>query len=197
MPSRNTVLALGAALVIATPGLAASAPDITQTPVERGSGPVIDGAGLDLTDDADGWRRFDLIPTLEDGTTKTIAAVASPADAPGVMLLCQGGRFDSYFSLEGYDFQQTRDWVPGRQRSQKGNLYIEGERADRSDWIFLPDLQVAKPISENVSRKLYNAIVKGQEVSFQVSVKDETELALPPVDDNYRDFAQTCAQRSE
>ena len=149
--------------------------------------------GADVTD-ADVWKRQVLHDEDAGIAAAPLAASIHTADAEqtGVLLQCSSAKMSAYFAVEPLDFEKLAESNTSRARSRKGRLFIDGELVDEQNWIYLPSLKAAWPTGKGVASKVFNAIVQGKTVEFEVSNKDRVTVYLPTPDDEFRAFADDC-----
>ena len=136
------------------------------------------------------WQRD--LKIIDD---KPAASSVRPEDQskPGVMLQCAGDKLSAIFAVEAIDFDGIEDVKTSRARIWTGKLFIDGELADERDWTYLPAAKAAWPRSKSVAAKVFNAVVQGQLVEFELGKKDRVRVHLPTADQAFAAFAEDCA----
>jgi hypothetical protein len=139
-----------------------------------------------------GWDVEEYTKGEGSDATKVLRAMPADASASQVMLTCPDGDLRSVFALEPVDFANLNVAGASQQRKVNGELYINNEQVDRSSWTYVASRGVAAPRDNKVARKLFNSIVRNDDVAFKVSIKDTVQLDLPPADAQFKRFADGC-----
>lgn len=144
---------------------------------------------------------------LQDGEwTRTVvtegddaASAVHPVDETrtGALLQCTGNSMTVFFAVEPLNFDELAESQTSRARKWTGKLFIDGEMVDEREWVYLPALKAAWPGSKATAAKVFNAIVKGQTVEFEVGRKDRVRVYLPKPDEAFSAFAADCASYRE
>lgn len=103
------------------------------------------------------------------------------ADGPGLMP-----------ELIAQEVTDVYDAKGNPRRTFRPSIHVAGERAPRQKWIENFDDTLVMPTEQKHANQLYNAAVRGQDVTFERKGKFSATLALPPVDRAFRDFGKGC-----
>ena len=96
------------------------------------------------------------------------------------------------FGLNDTDFHSTFGKQTGKVRVTVFNMEI-GEQAYRSmKAVYLPTFKVTEALEQAPARRVYNAIVKNQRITAQVSGKGKKTYTPPPVDSAFKTFVKNC-----
>lgn len=145
------------------------------------------------TTQGDDWVRT--VVTDED---KAASSVYPTDDTKtGALLQCAGDSMSVYFAVEPIDFENLAERRTSRSRQWTGKLFIDGEMVDEREWVYLPALKAAWPGSKLVAAKVFNAIVRGQTVEFEVGNKGRVRVYLPSPDEAFSAFADDCKSYKE
>lgn len=145
------------------------------------------------TQEGDAWKRKAV------SNSGTAASSIYPMDSTqtGALLQCAGSSMSVYFAVEPLDFEELANSQTSRSRKWTGKLFIDGEMVDERDWVYLPALKAALPGSKLVAAKVFNAIVRGQTVEFEVGNKQRVRVFLPSPDAAFTAFAEDCKSYKE
>lgn len=145
------------------------------------------------TQEGDAWKRTAM---SKDGAS---ASSIYPVDSTqtGALLQCAGDNMSVFFAVEPLNFEELADSQTSRSRKWTGKLFIDGEMVDERDWVYLPALKAAMPGSKLVAAKVFNAIVRGQTVEFEVGSKKRVRVYLPSPDEAFSAFADDCKSYKE
>ena len=69
---------------------------------------------------------------------------------------------------------------------------INDDEISESRWTYRPKAKLAIPHDANVTRKIYNAAIRGDTVSIDISGKGSFSLILPKPNVNFADFGAEC-----
>ncbi len=148
-----------------------------------------------VTEQENSWKSVTIYSYKRSSGTVTnehYGAVTTDISKPGALIFCTDGRMSARLSMGPLDLFENIEEKTRRSRVLQVKLYRDGELADTSSWIFLPKFMAINTIKHNQAAKIFNAIVKNQEVSFETSSHDLISLDLPPVDDAFRDMVKKC-----
>lgn len=113
--------------------------------------------------------------------------------ASGVLLSCNAeGRFSLAVALEGSDMPRLVEMAGRRERQRSGRLIVGGTEVFEGWFRYRPATQIAETSDPGAAVKIFNAVVQGQPVRFDLTSKDAVDVRLPPVDDAFRRFAAEC-----
>lgn len=114
----------------------------------------------------------------------------------GVLIQCSPKAIGVYISAEPGN---VRDIISGHKhlgypRNISGRLIKDGDVVHEGPWVYYPRRKLSQSKQRKPAAKIFNAVVKGEKLSFKASNKPEVELSLPPIDDNFRDFNKKCRE---
>jgi len=115
-----------------------------------------------------------------------------PEDKPHLYFYCVQGELEVNVSTEPVSFDALGEWMSHRRRIRRVRLFVNGEEADVTDWVHDTSNQVLKPGRHTPKAKLYNAVIRGDDIALQVSGKGRIELELAPVNDAFKAFGGPC-----
>ena len=142
------------------------------------------------------WQRVSVVygETPETPEQLYIGLYTTSQQKPGVFFKCTEDRFRATFSTKGIDFRAAINDYHHRIKPRSGSLYLDGAKALQGKWYYLPVKHVVTPDGRKFAAKTFNAVIKGQTVSFNFRGIDETTVDLPPVDDAFRAFNRQCKE---
>lgn len=150
------------------------------------------GASAELVP-ADWKRTLVMDESKRDANTPAASAVHTmDKSKTGVLLQCTGDSMSAYFAVEPLDFEKLAESRTSRYRERETRLFINGELVDERKWTYLPALEAAFPDSKLIATKIFNAIVQGQPVQFELGDK-RVDVFLPQADDEFASFAEDCS----
>lgn len=119
--------------------------------------------------------------------------IYAETDTGGALLSCsQAGKLKTILSSSGEDFG-NRVHKPAKYRRGIDVALTVGETVnDETRWHYMPAIETIYSTRHSQAAKLYNAVVRGDEVSVSVDGKTYTTMTLPGVDSTFRAFAKTC-----
>lgn len=185
---KHRAIALLGALVLfcAGPAVASTPEQVT----DFRSGQTVE---LDAMGDQDGWV-FVTIDVLVNAKVESVRYGVFTGDTtrPGLMVVCDEGNYTTHLALDPFDFRVEDNRRTLRVRPVDGRLFSNGEMVERERWGYRAGVGVATPRFQKTSRKIFNMIIRGDELALQVSGRDRVDIPLPPIDDDFRQFARTC-----
>ena len=147
----------------------------------------------------DGWEigavSFELTINGKRGKSEPIPTVFTVReDVPGVLFMCDQSSYRVRIAEKPMPMHNV---VHGTQKRNVPNvrffLFLDDEkvltgRADR--WT---QLDAIAPVGREPAANLFNAIITGQKAEYALRrEKNRQPLHLPPVDENFRAFADAC-----
>lgn len=146
------------------------------------------------------WNRVPYVADDSAGETLSAAIVHTVDTAVnGVQLQCRPGQMAATVALEPFDFAVLRDGKKDKlPRATKVRLFVNGEMVDRRDWVYMPQLNLAVPSGgRKIPAKIFNAVVRGDDVEVQVAGMKRVTITLPAADAAFKQFAKDCKALSE
>lgn len=136
---------------------------------------------------ADAWRAAS---TTAEGET---IMIASGSDAS----------HGSFFSCANDTLGVGVGTAPGdivemlsRETSRSNDREVSAKVGDGEEfiarWTYLPSLKVAVAADELTAKKLYNAAVKGESVTWKMPGREALEVQFPEMNDTFKAFANDC-----
>ncbi len=119
--------------------------------------------------------------------------IYAETDTGGALLSCsQAGKLKTILSSSGEDFG-SRVHKSAKYRRGIDVALTVGETVNgETRWHYMPAIETIYSTHHSQAAKLYNAVVRGDEVSVSVDGKIYTTMTLPAVDSTFRAFAKTC-----
>ncbi|NRA29794.1 MAG: hypothetical protein HRU11_05970 [Parvularculaceae bacterium] len=131
-----------------------------------------------------GWER------LADAAVPAVQPASK--EAPSVMFFCSNGSFSAVMSTQDGDFDVVLSDTSRRVRNVSGSLIINGDEAYSGFFGYKPAVKSVSPKESKPSKKLFNAVVRGDSVVLDLGSKGKFELALPGADQVFSEFAKEC-----
>lgn len=132
------------------------------------------------------WK---IASSTEDQVVRSIAY--GNGDSNGVLLSCVEGQLHAVVGMEAGDIIEMIGQQTSRQRTNDLVLTI-GDDEYRSAWTYLPSIKVALSREPVAAKKIYNAAVRGETVSFELAAKDPVTVEFPAMNDAFKRFANDC-----
>jgi len=125
------------------------------------------------------------IESIYSGNTETEGNVA---------FTCYIKSFSASFAPDAVDLESVlRQGASTKQvKLRRPDIKINGEKIDRTDWIYLPKLGVYRARKKSTSAKLYNAVIRRDKIEVKTRRRDYVALNLPPVDITFKNFGPEC-----
>ena len=130
--------------------------------------------------------------TNEAGTSQAI--YTSSDMTPGILLTCSAqGKLGVLFDLGGGDIIANAQGRTLRKPRRYQVSMTLGERPTLTeDWIYIPRRKQIQPRRSSTVAKIYNAMIRGQQASIDISRKGTYNMEFPAINDAFRSFASTC-----
>lgn len=116
---------------------------------------------------------------------------AGSPEETGIMFYCIDGELSATVAVRPYDFSQGMGST-SRVKARTVEMYANGEKVQSSYWTYLPSLGLARAQEHEAKAKLFNAVVRDEEVRIKASTIGEVDIVMPPVDETFTAFAQEC-----
>ncbi len=116
-------------------------------------------------------------------------------DAPGnVAIHCVNGVMTASVGMEPVDFSEIlSDWLSSqRSKSRMPTMKINGERIDAGTWRYVQRFKLLHPGRPHISKKLYNAAIRGETVTLSLDFGNEVTLVLPKPNRDFAHFGAGC-----
>ncbi|MEL7547907.1 MAG: hypothetical protein AAGJ84_14740, partial [Pseudomonadota bacterium] len=132
--------------------------------------------------------------SIVDYTLRTQSVFYRGEGVANLMLTCsdRSGLMVS-FGLDDIDFEARTLDTTGRIRRVRIKLLIDDDRSSGIQSVHLPTLKVVEPIAMTPARKVFNSVVRQVPVELSMPGKGKFTYTLPPIDDAFRRFANSCA----
>lgn len=128
---------------------------------------------------------------VEDGDT-TMIYTAGAKDGAVILSCDASGKLSLSIAMGDLPVEEAMGRESNRLRKRTGRLMIDGKEAFEGWFDYNPFAQLAETGQRGAASKVYNATIKGQRVSFDLTSKGQVGMTLPPVDDAFRKFATDC-----
>ena len=159
------------------------------------TGPLTGAMAQPAQETASGWEIVRIKYMKRDGGhTMVFTAYTADASKTGVMLQCSSKTIVALISTQPLDFR-TKLQTPShrRLRTINGKLLNDGTILDERRWRFNPGQKFVRSTARKPAAKIFNAVVKGQALTFEgAHLDDPIDLNLPPIDANFRAFNSSC-----
>ena len=126
---------------------------------------------------------------------KAEGVYSGSAATPGnVAFTCYAGTFTVNVALDEIDVGTLFIGTPdsSRRKIKRADMKIDGTRIKSSDWIYMPAMKVYMARKRSTAAKLYNAVIRGSEVTLKSGGSDYVPLNLPKVDRAFQNFGSEC-----
>ena len=132
------------------------------------------------------------------GNNETVEApkvIFTETDTGAAMLACPSdGKLLVTLSDSNSDFAGRMKKSAQYHRGVDVALTVGDETNAEWTWRYLPAIDSIYSDSHSQAAKVYNAVVRGDNVSVTVDDKAYVDLDLPGIDDVFRAFTRTCFQ---
>lgn len=148
--------------------------------------------------EASGWERSEVALSYSgrggDWEAPAIPVVYSTReDKIGVGLFCDASSYQVRFALRPLPMREALFGTQSRSiRKIRTRLYVEDEMVWDGDGLKFTALGSVMASGHTPAAKVYNAIVRGQEVSYRLGRGKVNAVDTPPVDDMFRSFVADC-----
>lgn len=85
--------------------------------------------------------------------------------------------------------------TPGAQTAYKvrrSKLTIDGRKSESATWSHFPEIRTIQNRQGTTARQLFNAVIQNADFSVKEPRKGTVRIALPPMDDAFKNFAKSC-----
>lgn len=136
---------------------------------------------------ADAWRAAS---TNAEGETVMIASGSESEH--GSFFSCANETLGVGVATEPGDIVEMLSRETSRSNDREISARVGDGEEFISRWTYLPSLKVAVAADELTAKKLYNAAVKGETVSWKMPGRDALEIQFPEMNDAFKAFANDC-----
>lgn len=154
----------------------------------------ISSGAFALEGDASGensWVRTQMTDSAKSAETLH----SSGASTNGAAFTCTGGKLNLVIAMEPQDIgEYVKDDIKSKRRiTRTMSLLINGKNVERTPWTLNKKAGLATPLNRTTPSKVYNATIRGDEVSISRSAsKPPVVLNLPAVNADFADFGGPC-----
>ena len=151
---------------------------------------------------ANTWTNFDMTMhysgnALSKAQRATIDAgevIHTTSDtSPGLMFTCLTGKFYVAASVKPQNFRDTFNSSTRRHKIKLVDMRLDGgEKTSLGKWLFKPSLGGISSRKRSQAAKLYNAVIRHQEVTLYMSGKKPVTLDLPKPNRAFAEFGAEC-----
>ncbi len=126
-------------------------------------------------------------------TAEAPRIIYAETDTGAALLSCsRQGKLRTILSSSGDDFG-NRVHKPAKYRRGVDVVLTIGDKVnDEARWHYMPAIETIYSSRHTQAAKLYNAAIRGDEVSVSLDGKTYTTMTLPGVDAIFTAFAKTC-----
>lgn len=117
-----------------------------------------------------------------------------PDSAGNVALTCVNGALSVAVAFKPVDMKAfveenhtTRGWS-----FKLITMKIDGKRQELNKWMYMHSLGVAIPRKKSDRAKIYNAVLRGQNVTLDMDFRDAVDLHLPAPNQGFNEFGGAC-----
>ncbi len=151
---------------------------------------------------ANTWKTFDMTMSYSgDGLTKKRRATIDSGEVihttsqttSGLMFTCLAGYFMVAASMDPQDFRELYKQSTTRSKLRHIDMSIDGgEKIPLGLWFYKPKLRTVSSRKRFQAAKLYNAVVRRQNVTLYLSGKKPVVLNLPSPNSIFANFGAGC-----
>ncbi|MEQ8559585.1 MAG: hypothetical protein RIB03_14815 [Henriciella sp.] len=128
--------------------------------------------------------------TLENGDVVLIAS--SSEQEHGVFFNCADENLTAGLTTVPGDILEMIAQDTSRSKSRRITMTIGADEAFKADWTYFPSIKVAVTDKELTAKKLYNAAIKGETVTWKMSARPEISVTMPKANEAFKAFANDC-----
>jgi len=131
------------------------------------------------------------------GNDRTSILMPEDVNGPSAMFTCDQGKYRVWISLRRGEHRKVLAEANWRRfREREGTIFVDGEATWTGQVLYQPADQLARPTKRKPAAQVFNAVIRGQSVSFKMG-RQTHGLELPPVDDSFRKFARNCSELND
>ena len=149
------------------------------------------------TEDAkNDWRLADLVKD-SDSSKFGRALLTADTSVPGVMFFCPDDKFAAAISMDPVDLEQVVVDT-GNMKSISVKYEIGTDTKGKASWLLATRYGTFLPGDRAIAKKIYNAVVRGDEIKLNPASREETTLNFPAPDvADFVEFQKGCDLRAK
>ena len=129
----------------------------------------------------------------KDQAAEAPRIIYAETDSGAALLSCsRNGKLRTILSSNGDDFGNRINKIAKYRRGVDVALTVGDTVGDETRWRYIPAIDSIYSSQHSQAAKLYNAAVRGDEVSVTLDGDSYTTMVLPAVDSTFKAFARTC-----
>jgi len=148
------------------------------------------------------WQKIDLAAHYnKNGFSKEQIArfgnneiiYTSRTDKPGLMFYCLSGKFRVASALAAIDWSEAYTKSTKRIKLRSVDISLDsGEKIRTELWTYKPALKIITARNRKQAAQLYNAVIKGQDITVFMSTKNPVALSYPKPNSVFANFGAKC-----
>ncbi|WP_300391966.1 hypothetical protein [Henriciella sp.] len=128
--------------------------------------------------------------TLENDDVVLIAS--GTEQEHGVFFNCADGNLTAGLTTVPGDILEMMAQETSRSKSHDIAMTIGDSEPFKAGWTYFPSLKVAIAHKELTAKKLYNAAIKGETVTWKMPARPEISVTMPEANEAFKAFANDC-----
>lgn len=136
----------------------------------------------------DNWR---VHAATDEGVPVTI--VSGTDSTIGALITCKGGILNAAVGMEAGDMAEAVSIDTERSKRRTAWLTVADDEPYKARWNYMPRARIAVTTEGTSARKLYNAAIRSDTVTWNASFTDPLTLQMPPMNDVFKGFAANCS----
>lgn len=149
------------------------------------------------------WERHGIRIVAGDGYSKDVKGTfvtgeyilpTGPDVAGKTGFLCIRGKLMAMTATDAVPLRENlrKSWMYPNKRFKSPTVFINGEQLPPNRWTYLKKRKVAIPHSLSVTKKLYNAAIRQDEIDIDFDGKEKFSPLLPKPNTVFADFGAEC-----
>ncbi|PHR94454.1 MAG: hypothetical protein COA69_02340 [Robiginitomaculum sp.] len=112
---------------------------------------------------------------------------------PGMLFSCQNNKLRAAISLTPQNWEEAMQKSSRRSKTRDVKMTLDGgETVSLGKFVFKPTLQTLTARNRKQAVRLYNAAIKGQDITISMAAKNSVTISLPKPNQMFADFGGQC-----
>lgn len=119
---------------------------------------------------------------------------AVPGASGNVALICFDGKLTAAISTDEnpVEAKAPAAWNGHKTSFLRPNLKVNGKQVRSYEWVYQKGQGLLLPLKPSISRKFYNAAIRGDEIKLKADAKGKFTPFLPKPNAAFADFGAAC-----